>query len=272
MLHFDAIQAPNICKRHFVEISRLLAVECILHEGRFLHSGTFLTAVTAEEFRTLDSIELLLLKIRHQELTADKIHDLLVVFILTGDINREVRIGVTISHRTTEFSHLLVEVLTLERFLAHDTCNLHQLGCERKQRHLLCADTITEREREQVVLIVSRVVQFHVLSDCANLDVVEVVEGLLEFTLRQFLELLSVRCLRVLHRIKRFDIRLRQGLRLLGLRILVERNRHVVCTEVFLRYACDLLFGEGLNLRIGREDIIRRFAVGESVNKRLHLR
>ena len=41
--------------------------------------------------------------------------------------------------------------------------------------------------------------------------------------------------------------------------------------EVFLRYACDLLFGEGLDLLVSREDVIYGFRVCERIYEDVHL-
>ena len=167
--------------------------------------------------------------------------------------------------------NLLVEILTFESRIAHDTCVLHQHRCVRQKRHLVLSHAITEGEGEDIILRVRRVVEFHVLAQRRDLHIVEIIEGLLEFALRQFLESLSVLGLRILHRIKRFDIRFRQRFRLHILGILVEGDGHVVGIEILLCDTCDLLFGEGLNLLVSREDIVNRFAIGKGVHEDVHL-
>ena len=270
-LNLYTIHIPNINELHLVEERGLLSIEGILHKGRLLYGRTFLAAIAREELVTLDCVELFLLEVRHEKLAVDEVHDLIHILILTGDGDVEIRVVATIGYRSTELRNLLVEILTLDSRVTHDTCVLHKHRSVRKKRHLVLAHSITEDESEDIIFSIRRVVERYVLAQRRELHVVEVVEGLFEFALRQFLELLSVLGLRILHRIKRFDIRLRQRFRLHILGILVEGDGHVVGIEIFLCYARDLLFGEGLNLLVSREDIIYRLSVGESVHEDGHL-
>ena len=131
--------------------------------------------------------------------------------------------------------------------------------------------SVTEGQREEVILRVRRVTECYILAQRADFHIVEVIESLFEGALRQFHECLCIRSLGILDRVKRFDVRLRQRFSLHALGVLVEGDGHVVRIEVFLGYACNLLLGEVLDLLVRREDVIHRFAIRESIHKDVHL-
>ena len=100
-MYFRQTELPYIHKGHLVKVGRFLAIEGVLHQRGFLHSRTFLAGKAGNELTTLDGIQLLLLQVRHEQLTADKVHNLSHIPVLAGDGDIEIGVVASVCHRGT---------------------------------------------------------------------------------------------------------------------------------------------------------------------------
>ena len=132
------------------------------------------------------------------------------------------------------------------------------------------AYSITELEGKHIVLCIRGITQRYVLPQRRHLYVIEIIEGLLEFTFRQFQKRFSIFSLGILNGIQRLNIRFRKRFGLLIRWRFIKGNRHVISIKILLCHASYFLLRQSLNALIGCKYFIYRLSVRKGINQPIH--
>ena len=248
------VQLDNLLQRHAGEEVRAVAVQYILRECLLLRLDALLLAHAAAILLTDEALQLLVVQLRHENLTLQELASCCECIFRTVENHRSVILRNRIADSSVEASQLLLELIGSQ--VSQCTGVVHHGNSIGKHGHATCTYTITQGEAIYIILGVGSVVQLAAAVNGTHRHAIEVaIVGLRSGNIHR-LEVLSIFALDTTHSLYSLITGLSYLVEFLNLAVatyLLNVHYQYILVEVLL-YHVDNILGSNSSYLVGIVD------------------